>query len=401
MNEDVIELSDDEAPVRSSTRARRKRSRPDPPPGGASTSRIEMDLTLEESEDETAPSVVPTKREPPGAKRSSSWASSASTLDVLADAAAGSSSSDKPFIMIDLCDEEEDEAGGGAAFAQQLNLLFDGDVEIVSERKVSERKPVSKGRSGGRGGSGGAAEAAIEINDDDTDGEGDGDEDEDARMAARMQAAIDADARAEAERLSRGDDADAAFAARLQARLAREIAESEEQQGPRDVLRAQRNQIRHWLQQNATMLNVRDVWSNPASLPGGELYRRFAAAHEAAPDKAVRLVFHGTREENIKTICQHGLDPKFRGKNGQALGAGEYFAERPDISLAYCAGGKRMLVFGAPPAARPPPSRPAADGAAHALRSCAHGQFGTHQAAERHCRHQPAGAPAAYVRPRL
>ena len=67
MNEDVIELSDDEAPVRSSTRARRKRSRPDPPPGGASTSRIEMDLTLEESEDETAPSVVPTKREPPGA----------------------------------------------------------------------------------------------------------------------------------------------------------------------------------------------------------------------------------------------------------------------------------------------------------------------------------------------
>ena len=29
----------------------------------------------------------------------------------------------------------------------------------------------------------------------------------------------------------------------------------------------------------------------------------------------------------------------------QALGAGEYFAENPQISIPYCAGGKRMLVF--------------------------------------------------------
>ena len=56
--------------------------------------------------------------------------------------------------------------------------------------------------------------------------------------------------------------------------------------GPPDVLRAQRNKIRVWLQQNAAQLNVRDVWTNPASLPGGNLYTRFAAAHAAAPDKA-------------------------------------------------------------------------------------------------------------------
>ena len=86
-----------------------------------------------------------------------------------------------------------------------------------------------------------------------------------------------------------------------------------------------------------------------ASELGGALYIKFAAAYNAARDKSVRLVFHGTREANIEQICANGLDPQYRGKNGQALGAGEYFAENPQISIPYCAGGARMLVFGAPP----------------------------------------------------
>jgi hypothetical protein len=130
----------------------------------------------------------------------------------------------------------------------------------------------------------------------------------------------------------------------LQARLAREIAEGEAE-GPYDLLQSQRAQIRTFLATNAVALKVQDVWSNPAAAPGGHLYTRFAAAHEATKDKAVRLVFHGTRDENIEDICQNGLDPSKRGKNGQAYGAGEYFADNPSVSIPYCAGGRRMLVF--------------------------------------------------------
>lgn len=36
-----------------------------------------------------------------------------------------------------------------------------------------------------------------------------------------------------------------------------------------------------------------------------------------------QLVFHGTPERNIQSICRQGLDPKRRA--GQAYGPGEYF----------------------------------------------------------------------------
>jgi hypothetical protein len=261
------------------------------------------------------------------------------------------SSDDTAFVMIDLCDEDEDEEGG--SFARSLNLLFEGEVEICGETSTAMREAeqprkrckVLDGSSRGGGGGGGASssvDGAIDLLGDSDDEE---DEDEDARMARRIQAQLDADAAEEAARGSKGASDDEALAQRLQERLAREIADSEEGDAPTDVLRAQRNRIRDWLMQNATQLHVRDVWSNPAAAPGGALYARFAAAYEAAKEKAVRLCFHGTAEANIDAICQHGLDPKYRGKNGQALGAGEYFAERPDISLPYCAGGRRMIVF--------------------------------------------------------
>ena len=88
-----------------------------------------------------------------------------------------------------------------------------------------------------------------------------------------------------------------------------------------------------------------DVWANPAAAPGGELYAKFAAAYNRARDQSIRLVFHGTAEANIDAICKHGLDPNRRGQHGQAHGRGEYFAEDSNISVAYCQGGKKMIVF--------------------------------------------------------
>ena len=82
---------------------------------------------------------------------------------------------------------------------------------------------------------------------------------------------------------------------------------------------------------------------NEHSLPGTPLYNRFFAAWAAVPDKSMRLVFHGTPERNIDAICRDGLDPKLR--HAQALGPGEYCGRTAQISINYCRGGKKMLVF--------------------------------------------------------
>ena len=129
-----------------------------------------------------------------------------------------------------------------------------------------------------------------------------------------------------------------------QARLNRDIEEGKKR-ASEDILYEQRDRIREWIKKQAAHLSVRDVYANPAAMPDGELYRRFKDAQEKAKDKSVRLVFHGTREDNIECICREGLDPSRRGANGQAHGPGEYFAENPSISVPYCAGGKKMIVF--------------------------------------------------------
>ena len=278
-------------------------------------------------------------------------------------------------IVLDLCDSDEDEEGG--AFAKQLNnlLAFDDEEDAEVTRESSKlsmlasaaastatsasaplhgkrKAPAAASSSSATGG----ANDAIELDDDDDEGMlrskakgaevDDDEEDADAMMARRLQQQMDDDAAAEESRLAKGNTDDEQLALRIQARLAREIAESEEtNDGPVDVLAAQRNKIRHWLAQNAATLKVSDVQPVQSALPGGELYQRFASAYHALRDKSVRLVFHGTREENIDDICTHGLDPSRRGRNGQALGAGEYFAENVQISIPYCGGGKRMLVF--------------------------------------------------------
>ena len=81
-----------------------------------------------------------------------------------------------------------------------------------------------------------------------------------------------------------------------------------------------------------------------AKPPGGVLFQRFKRKWDSLPksQRVTCLAFHGTKENNISSICQNGYDPKLR--SGQAYGAGEYFATTPDIPLNYCKGGKRMLL---------------------------------------------------------
>ena len=85
------------------------------------------------------------------------------------------------------------------------------------------------------------------------------------------------------------------------------------------------------------------VWHNPRSMPGHPLYERFVAAWAAVPDKKMRLVFHGSAEENMTVICREGLDPRRRA--GQAMGPGEYFGHSMAVSHGYCKGGRHMLLF--------------------------------------------------------
>jgi len=251
-------------------------------------------------------------------------------------------------VVVDLCDDdgllETDSAG------QDFNSLFQqsfDDVEIVGEKWATAPPPTSHSTAArsGRGvaatsdaGSsstanpgGGGASAKIDTS---------GDED----FAARLQAQMDEDIQRDGQRSEQRAGEDEEFARTLQARLNRDIEESKKR-ASEDILHEQRDRIRAWLKAQAAHLSVRDVYANPAAMPDGELYRRFKEAQEKAGDKSVRLVFHGTREDNIEDICRKGLDPSRRGANGQAHGPGEYFAENPSISVPYCAGGKKMIVF--------------------------------------------------------
>uniref|UniRef100_A0A7S4A0C8 Macro domain-containing protein n=1 Tax=Pelagomonas calceolata TaxID=35677 RepID=A0A7S4A0C8_9STRA len=112
-----------------------------------------------------------------------------------------------------------------------------------------------------------------------------------------------------------------------------------------DVLADQRKSIRSWLATNASGLHIAACDANPHSMPGKPLYNRFVESWQRVPDQTVKLCFHGTAEANIDAICRDGLDPKRR--SGQAYGPGEYFGAPGNaaISVGYCKGGRKMLVF--------------------------------------------------------
>lgn len=112
-----------------------------------------------------------------------------------------------------------------------------------------------------------------------------------------------------------------------------------------DLLLAYRTGVDRFLRDTSPNFRVREIFHNPHSLPGTPLYERFFSCFKRCRDKTIKLVFHGTSEENVDAICRSSLDPQKRGKNGQALGKGEYFAEDLLISLPYCQGGRKLLVF--------------------------------------------------------
>ena len=92
-------------------------------------------------------------------------------------------------------------------------------------------------------------------------------------------------------------------------------------------------------------LTVVSLDENPHAKPGGQLFNRFKNAYDKLPknQRNTCLAFHGTSVNNIQSICSNGYDPKLRGRNGQAYGAGEYFATSPNTSMGYCSGGQMLL----------------------------------------------------------
>ena len=114
-----------------------------------------------------------------------------------------------------------------------------------------------------------------------------------------------------------------------------------------DVLKAHRDSIEQFLSTNFSgqqgVGSIKEITTNPFSLPGTPMYNRFVAQWEQVSDQTVELCFHGTGEANVDAICQSGLDPSRR--SGQVYGPGEYFATHAATSLAYCRGGKKMIVF--------------------------------------------------------
>ena len=357
-------------------------------------------LDSDDDSDGTQPPPPPlTKRE--GKKRACS--TDAVSIDLTDDAdlppplPSGKARKQVPshHIVVDLCDDdgllETDSAEQD--FARQFQQSFD-DVEIVGEKWATAPPPASHstaarsdrglaatscvGKTADAGSSSTAGGASAKI-----------DTSNDEDFAARLQAEMDKAIQREGERRDQRAGEDEEFARTLQARracaacrpLAREPPppkthtrctrararaharthartharasqarlnrdiEEGKKRASEDILYEQRDRIREWIKKQAAHLSVRDVYANPAAMPDGELYRRFKDAQEKAKDKSVRLVFHGTREDNIECICREGLDPSRRGANGQAHGPGEYFAENPSISVPYCAGGKKMIVF--------------------------------------------------------
>ena len=117
-----------------------------------------------------------------------------------------------------------------------------------------------------------------------------------------------------------------------------------------DLLHAQREQVLRgtFLKERARDLPITKVQPNPyAAYPDGPLYKRFAKAHTEVTSSlgglGINLGFHGTREGNVKSILEEGLKEEYR-KN-QVYGGGEYFADWSNVSMGFCGGGTKMIVF--------------------------------------------------------
>ena len=118
-----------------------------------------------------------------------------------------------------------------------------------------------------------------------------------------------------------------------------------------DLLEEERSprHLRNFLMAYARDLPVTHVEPNKHAAYGKELYKRFEESYYRLKSQMgnlqTKLVFHGTRSENIGSILHFGLDDARRGIHGQVHGKGEYFAEKAKDSMIYCRGGTQMLVF--------------------------------------------------------
>jgi hypothetical protein len=100
------------------------------------------------------------------------------------------------------------------------------------------------------------------------------------------------------------------------------------------------------------------VEHNRYSLPGSPMYERFVAARAGKPPPPLRIVFHGTDDENIEPILANGMDPSRRGMHDGFLtrpchvhGPGEYFVTRALMCVFFAFMDRpfrltgRLLIF--------------------------------------------------------
>ena len=96
-------------------------------------------------------------------------------------------------------------------------------------------------------------------------------------------------------------------------------------------------------------------------------------AKKSGKEPEERQLFHGTKPDTVKAICQQGFDWRMCGKHGTAFGKGSYFACKANYSHCYTAsigmsrGHKQMFLArvvvgsytsGNSSLTRPPPKDP-------------------------------------------
>ena len=100
-----------------------------------------------------------------------------------------------------------------------------------------------------------------------------------------------------------------------------------------------------FIKKDAAKLKVSDVWAAASAAPGGGLYAKRPRRTRARATSRSALFRRRTAEANIDAICKHGLDPNAAASAARRTAAASTLAENSDISVAYCQGGKKMIVF--------------------------------------------------------
>jgi hypothetical protein len=111
---------------------------------------------------------------------------------------------------------------------------------------------------------------------------------------------------------------------------------------------AELSQLRKLVEERGGGIDVVNAWNVDNPWLAWRLRGKKAELEKAGVSRAGRLSideiqgFHGTRSENILSICSEGFDDGRRC--GQAFGPGEYFAKDPNVSVSYSRGHRYMLV---------------------------------------------------------